>query len=212
MSSPAAYPEKQYPDKRLIIHFLQPHYPFFQFAPRYTTATGESIIEGYRRLGKPFIIFYIILTLATMFTIQAAVTMVTAGLAQYLFGISESIVFWSIVITVISVLFLIAGKYTWLDKLMKFIILLLTISSLVAVVSAAWHTDRQPGSFFLIPQNAGQVAFLIAFLGWMPAPLDVSVWQSLWAEEKQKQIGTTFDTRQSIFDEGLSATYSLCTG
>ena len=25
-------------------------------------------------------------------------------------------------------------------------------------------------------------------MGWMPAPLDVSVWNSLWTIEKQKQI------------------------
>jgi Mn2+/Fe2+ NRAMP family transporter len=194
----------------IAIHIAK--YPFFQFAPRYTTATGESIIEGYRRLGKPFIVIYILLTLATMFTIQAAVTMVTAGLAQYLFGINESVVFWSIIITVVSVIFLIAGKYSWLDKLMKFIILILTLSSLVAVISAAWHSDTQMGSLLLIPHNAGQVAFLIAFLGWMPAPLDVSIWQSLWAEEKQKQIGKTFDTRQSIFDFNVGYAGTIITG
>ena len=27
-------------------------YPFFQFGPRYTMATGESLIEGYHKLSK----------------------------------------------------------------------------------------------------------------------------------------------------------------
>ena len=66
-------------------------YPFFQYGPRYATATGESLIDGYKKLGKGVLIIYYILTFATMFTIQAAVTMVTAGLAINLFGITQNI-------------------------------------------------------------------------------------------------------------------------
>ena len=61
-------------------------YPFFQFGPRYASATGESLLDGYKKLGKGVLIFYFILTFATMFTIQTAVTIVTAGLASTLFG------------------------------------------------------------------------------------------------------------------------------
>ncbi|MBT8303200.1 MAG: divalent metal cation transporter, partial [Bacteroidia bacterium] len=61
-------------------------YPFFQFGPRYASATGESLLHGYKKLGKGVLIAYAILTLATMFTIQTAVTIVTAGLASTLFG------------------------------------------------------------------------------------------------------------------------------
>ena len=31
-----------------------------------------------------------------------------------------------------------------------------------------------------------KILFLIAFMGWMPAPLDLSIWQSIWVIEKQK--------------------------
>ncbi len=194
----------------LAIHAAK--YPFFQFAPRYTTATGENIVRGYRRLGKGFVIIYILLTVTTMFTIQAAVTMVTAGLAGYLFGYQDNVLLWSTVITLLSVVFLIAGRYAWLDRIMKLIILVLTLSSVAAVVSAAWNAGKYTGSVFSLPGNAAQVAFLIAFLGWMPAPLDVSVWQSLWAEQKQKQIGTNFDTRQSIFDFNVGYAGTIVTG
>ena len=50
-------------------------YPFFEFGPRYTGATGESLLDGYKRLGKPVLWLYFILSLGTMFTIQTAVTM-----------------------------------------------------------------------------------------------------------------------------------------
>ena len=194
----------------LAIHAAK--YPFFQFAPRYTTATGESLVEGYRRIGKGLVVAYLILTLATMFTIQAAVTMVTAGLANYLFGISDSTFVWSAIVTVLTALFLIAGKYGWLDKAMKVIILVLTLSSLVAAILATKGEHPHLGGVFRLPENTAQIAFLIAFLGWMPAPLDVSVWQSLWAEEKQKELGGKFDTRQSIFDFNVGYAGTIITG
>ena len=61
-------------------------YPFFQYGPRYAIATGESLLDGYYKIGKFFLIAYFILNILTMFTIQTAVTIVTAGLASTLFG------------------------------------------------------------------------------------------------------------------------------
>ena len=66
----------------VIIHIIK--YPFFEFGPRYTAATGHNILHGYRKLGKWAIWVYLFMTLATMFIIQAAVTVVTAGLVTTL--------------------------------------------------------------------------------------------------------------------------------
>ena len=45
-------------------------YPFFQYGPRYATATGESLLDGYLKLGKGVLVTYFILNIATIFTIQ----------------------------------------------------------------------------------------------------------------------------------------------
>ncbi|NND88695.1 MAG: divalent metal cation transporter, partial [Flavobacteriaceae bacterium] len=68
----------------LLINLVK--YPFFEYGPRYAAATGESLLHGYKKLGKGVLIAYFILTFATMFTIQTAVTIVTAGIAASLFG------------------------------------------------------------------------------------------------------------------------------
>lgn len=193
-----------------VIHFFK--YPFFQFAPRYTTATGENLIQGYQRLGKPLLWAYFFLTITTMFTIQAAVTLVTAGLASYLFGIDISVKIWTIIIIAISVIILIKGRYGFLDKLMKVIVVVLTLTSLTAVVVAFKHTTNSFSLEQVIPTETASLAFLIAFLGWMPAPLDVSVWQSLWTNEKQKQLNNTFSTKQSIFDFNVGYVGTILTG
>ena len=55
-------------------------YPFFEFATRYTVVKNETVLDGYKRIGNWAIYLFIALTLSTMFTIQAGVTLVTAAI------------------------------------------------------------------------------------------------------------------------------------
>lgn len=171
-------------------------YPFFQFAGRYSASTGESLLDGYKKLGNPVLAIYYILNFATMFTIQTAVTIVSAGLASSLFGnfqsfyigdkLITSVEIWSIILTIICLTILILGKYKFLDRLMKVIVITLTISTIIAVSMAFFKNSETLSLAQVLPKKTTEIAFLIAFMGWMPAPLDVSVWQSLWCIEKNK--------------------------
>lgn len=174
-------------------------YPFFQFGPRYAAATGESLLDGYKKLGKGVLITYYILTFLTMFTIQTAVTIVTAGLASSLFGDFISIETWTVIILIICFLLLIIGKYQFLDKAIKFIIITLTISTILAVCFALTDVSSPISFRQIIPDNSIEIAFLIAFMGWMPAPLDISIWHSLWAIEKKKD-DLEFSPKSALFD------------
>lgn len=187
-------------------------YPFFQYGPRYAQATGESLIDGYSRLGKGVLITYFILTFLTMFTIQAAVTIVTAGLAYNLFGITADLNIWVMVITGISLLILLLGKYNFLDKLMKVIIVVLTISTVVAVLLALKDQTDQVSFKQVLPEGSVGIGFLIAFLGWMPAPLDVSVWHSLWTVEKEKETTEEISVKRSLFDFNIGYVTTIFLG
>ncbi len=166
-------------------------YPFFEFGPRYATATGSNLIEGYQKVGKWAVILFTVLTLASMFVIQAAVTVVTVGLVAYIFNLTISVTYLSIGILLISVMVLVVGKYSFLDKLIKLIIVLLAVSTLVAVFSALGiHKEISPDAIQHFQWTKGaDIFFLIAFVGWMPAPIDVSVWSSIWNTEKNKELG-----------------------
>lgn len=193
----------------VLVHIFK--YPFFQFGPRYAAATGETLLDGYRKLGKGVLISYYILNFATMFTIQAAVTIVTAGLASHLFGFTNDLVQWSAIITVISFSILLIGRYKVLDNLMKYIIVILTISTLIAVIVAIFSTNKGFSFTQIVPSGTAQITFLIAFLGWMPAPLDVSIWHSLWSVEKDKTTYQKIKPKQAVFDfnVGYIGTLSL---
>ena len=112
-------------------------YPFFQYGPRFTVATNTSLLDGYYKLGKGYLRAYFVLNIATMFTIQTAVTIVTAGLASQIFGVSDNLVYWSVTITLICTLILWVGKYATLDRIVKWVILTLTITTIIAVVLAS---------------------------------------------------------------------------
>ncbi len=194
----------------LLVHIFK--YPFFQFGPRYASATGESLLDGYKKLGKPVLIAYYIINFATMFTIQAAVTIVTAGIASQLFRITNDLVLWSVTIIGVSVIILVIGKYKLLDNLMKYIIILLTISTVIAVSVALFDTKESFNFTQILPSGTIEITFLIAFLGWMPAPLDISVWHSLWTLEKDKSIHLKTKPNQAIFDFNIGYLGALFLG
>ena len=179
----------------ILVNILK--YPFFQYGPRYAIATGESLLDGYYKIGKVFLITYFILNLATMFTIQTAVTIVTAGLASSLFGITDNMVIWSLIITITCYIILLLGKYQILDKMIKIIILILAITTIFSTGVASINTNEIYSFKQIFPSGSGLV-FLVAFMGWMPAPLDISIWHSIWTLEKKKSQKIT--AKESIFD------------
>ena len=194
----------------LLVHLFK--YPFFQFGPRYAAATGETLLEGYKKLGTGVLAAYYVLNFATMFTIQAAVTVVTAGLASQLFGFSNDLVLWSTLLLFISFLFLIIGKYKLLDSIMKYIIVILTVSTIIAVCVALFSTKSAFDVTQIIPSGTVELTFLIAFLGWMPAPLDISIWHSIWSVEKDATTIIKAKRKDAIFDFNIGYISALFLG
>lgn len=177
-------------------------YPFFEFGSRYAMATGESLLEGYRKQGVWVIGFFLVVTLLTVFTIQATITTVTAGIAQNLMPIGDSPVWWSAIILAICAALLIVGRYSLLDKAMKGIVVILSVATIFTLM-AAWLKKDFSAPMVEMPGfdwgNSGHLVFLIAFMGWMPAPIDLSVWHSIWSIEKHKQQ-PDFNAKSALFD------------
>ena len=197
----------------LLVHIFK--CPFFQFGPRYAAATGETLLEGYKKLGKPVLAIYYVLNFITMFIIQAAVTIVTAALATQLFGSFTSafnLAIWSSIILLVSVVILIIGKYNLLDKLMKYIIILLSISTIAAVSIAFYNSTESYDVSQILPSGSVEITFLIAFLGWMPGPMDISIWHSIWSVEKSKNSFIKIKPKDAIFDFNVGYIGTLILG
>jgi len=170
----------------LLINLFK--YPFFEFSYRYTSATGKSILEGYRQLGRWAIVTFFILSVIAAIANFAAVTKVTADLASYLLQIHLSPFATSTGLLSLVLLMLFIGKYAFLDKFMKVMIAILALFTVAAFLFALSRgAQAEPG--FIPPPLWGTTAvtFLIALMGWMPTPMDCSVWPSLWAVERNRQ-------------------------
>jgi Mn2+/Fe2+ NRAMP family transporter len=177
-------------------------YPFFEFSSRYANVTGTSIIDGYDKLGKPALTLYFIITIASMFFVTAAVGLVTAGFLENLFNI-DFLEYWPIIsLFAICTAILCVGKYGALDGLIKVIAVVLLVSTLIAffLVLANGPVEKvenfQPSEIWT---QAG-IFFLIALMGWMPMPVDISSWHSLWTLERIKQTNFKPTLSESLLD------------
>jgi len=192
----------------IIIHAIK--YPFFEFGPRYTAATGQHILHGYLKLGKWAIWLYLLMAIATMFIVQAAITVVTAGLITNIFGLDglgghdpQTVAFIiGSLLLLISFTLLVSGHYMLLDKLMKIIILILTVTSIAAVIMLLFDNPghHKTATVFFTFTDTAHLIFLATFLGWMPAPLDLSIWHSIWAKSKNDSDGKIASLRETLFD------------
>ncbi|MCB9230502.1 MAG: Nramp family divalent metal transporter [Bacteroidia bacterium] len=177
-------------------------YPFFEMGPRYATATGKTLLDGYKNLGSWALIIYLIMTFGTMFTIQAAVTVVTAGLAEELTGIVLPPWAWSAILLAACLLILGVGRFSFLDKTMKVVIVVLsltTIAAFIAAFGAEVQVDEAKMAHFSWSDH-GHVVFLIALMGWMPAPIDISIWSSVWNKAKQEETGYRPTMKEALLD------------
>lgn len=186
-------------------------YPSFQFGARYAAATKENLLQGYQKLGKWVLPIYCLVNTATMFTIQTAVTIVTAGIAGSLFGINIDIKTWCLIILCISSTILLIGKYAFFDKLIKIVVICLSLSTVAAVIFAFKNSETTLSLVQVFPVTPTEITFLIAFMGWMPGPLDISIWQSLWTQEKQKN-NPSFDIKTVLFDFNIGYIGTLIIG
>ena len=181
-------------------------YPFFEYGQRYTASTGESIIQGYSRLGKIQIILFFVLNHFTSVISTAGVTLVTAALSSHLLNLFFGVEFVDItqlstVILITVILMLVLGKYTLLDKVVKVLIVLLSISTLIAFILTFMGVKEMDPNF-VAPEvlTTASYGFLIALMGWMPAPIESSSWTSEWMIERTKETGHKPSLNESLID------------
>ncbi len=184
----------------LLANFLK--YPFFEMGPRYAASTGKSLLHGYQALGKWSLYLYLLITVSTMFIIQSAVTIVTAGLVSEITGLTLQPWVISSCLLIVCLTILLIGKFSFLDKTMKLIILILSFTTIVALAFSFLGTPEQYTMYLtsFSFSDKSNVLFLIALMGWMPAPLDISIWHSVWAVEKSSEINQKIPLKTALLD------------
>jgi len=176
-------------------------FPFFLYGQRYAAATGESLLAGYKRLGIGYVWVFLLINMLTGTINIAGVSMLSGALlAGYgITAISVPLITVGVLITCAGLL--IVGHYKLLDSLAKIIISLLGISTIAAVVLAISNQPEIAADFVApSPYQWVSFAFIISLLGWMPAPIDLSAWSSLWMFSREKQTGHFATVKESTID------------
>ena len=182
-------------------------YPAFEYSYRYTAATGRSLLQGYLDEGRWALILFLAIILASSVIAVTVLTAVTAALAGNLLGPvwpggrPVPPVLLNLGILAATVLLVGGGRYAVLDRAMKLMMLALTVVTLVAVVLAF----RKPAAAIPVlppPElwTAGGIAFMLAFMGWMPTPVDASAFTSIWLKKRIAQTGHHPTLKEALVD------------
>ena len=175
-------------------------YPFFAAGARYTAATGESLLHGYLKQGRGYLWLFTGLNVIASIASTAGVCMLTAAMLTQFIPLPIDVL--ALLVLISSLLLLILGHYSLLDRLTKIIMFTLTLTTLIAVALALDHMKPLASQFISpSPWQWAHVGFLVAMMGWMPAPIEVSAWNSLWLLEKQKTSSVT--PYQALLDFNL---------
>lgn len=191
-------------------------YPFLEFGPRYALATGKNLIQGYAKMSPVALWIFILFTASTMFAVHAAVTIVTASLATNLTGIELPVTTWCAVILILCVIYLFRNTYALLDRAIKVLMVVLALSTIVAMALAFTNIGYTPPADVIAPEiwTVSGVAFLIALMGWMPIPIDAAAWQSIWTLERMNETKYKPQLGEVQFDFNLgyigTAIIALC--
>ena len=174
-------------------------YPFFRCGAQYTLDTGKSLLEGYQSKSPAYLWAFFVLNLFATVVNIAGVALITAAILSFMLpGIGINILAGGVL--AVTLLVLLAGKYSALDGVSKLIMIALTASTVAAVAIAAANggAPRAPDFIEASPWNMAALGFIIALMGWMPAPIEFSAINSLWVAVKRKLDHVSY--QDGLFD------------
>ncbi len=197
----------------LITNLLK--YPFLLVGTRFTASTGKSLLEGFKERNSLYLPVFLVVSLITgTFTISA-VSFVSGVLLKNISLFSNfPAMDLSIVILVICGLILLFGKYRALNLISKFLVTILTLLTFFAVISLFTKGSFNEGlnaTWFkpeISPWKLSNLAFLIPLMGWMPCPIELCVWPSLWmfSNEKDSEYKPSLEEAEFDFNFGYFIT------
>lgn len=181
----------------LVVNVLK--YPFFRFGMEYTLATKNSLVEGYKSKGPFYFYSFIGLNIVAAVVNTAGVLLLTASLLHYALPVVIEVTLLCWMLLGVCLVILLLGHFKALDNVAKGIMGLLTLATLIALAIAFSNGPMAPADYVgPSPYELAMLSFMVALMGWMPAPIEISALSSLWLKEKQAQ--QTVSKSQGLFD------------
>lgn len=182
-------------------------YPFFEFGARYSNATGNSLLKGFKDQGAWAVVLFMLIISINMFAVTGAVGAVCGGLLGTMLGLNK-IPMPLIVggIFIFTAILLIIGRYSALDRFIKLISIVLLFTVLIAfiavLIKGPVESLMQLNSVTELLDGAG-LALTVGLIGFMPTGMEISVIHSIWAIEKENTTNYKPTLKESLFDFNL---------
>ncbi len=196
-------------------------YPFYEYGHRYAAVSGQTLIQAYRQQGKRFFIPFLAITLVSAVGSFAVDAFVAAMLVQYLWLPQVPVTMLAVGVLLLCWGLIAVGRYRLFEQITKVCVILLTVATVGAVVMAvatavttglavmtevadtaklATQSVQSVQSVHSSIFAWSAVPFVIAFMGWMPGGLELSVWQSLWVQAASQEKGEATSLAEASFD------------
>jgi len=175
-------------------------YPTFLFGANYAAATGETLVEGYRRMGKWVVVLLFFMQLFEYTFAISGVSVTTAAIIRSVFGIEMGIGL-ELGLVMICMIILALGRYSVLEDVTRILVILFTAGTVVAAAVAIGSIDTGGASLSAnLTFDTPTILFLIAVAGWMPTGTAGSVGLSLWVKAKAIRLQRPVTTQEATFD------------
>jgi Mn2+/Fe2+ NRAMP family transporter len=197
----------------VIIAIVLLKYPAFRFAVEYASVTGRSLIHAYVRLGRPALFWLMTTMLIEVFVGTSVLSLVTAGVLVNVFDLPLSSSVAAILVALLTAGILMNGRYQRAEGLVRILVIAFSLVTLLVTAIAIPQLGSE-GRAIVEPLSADRptLTFIIAMTGYMPLPLAVAIFQSIWVRERRSI--SDYPLRQAVFDLNvgwwLAALLAIC--
>ncbi|PZO20527.1 MAG: hypothetical protein DCF25_06560 [Leptolyngbya foveolarum] len=200
-------------------------YPFYEYGHRYAAASGRNLIQAYRQQGKRVFVPFLVISVVSAIGSFAVDAFVAAMLLQYLWFPQVSATVLAIAVLLFCWGLIAVGRYRLFEQITKWCVILLSIATISAVIMAILTVVAPALSGGLSSSSTLEVGgeeavkivsttmpernsvfswsalpFIVAFMGWMPGGLELSVWQSLWVQADSEDSGVRTPMKEASVD------------
>jgi len=200
----------------LVTNLLK--YPFLLVGTRFTASTGKTLLEGFKEKNSYYLPLFLIVSLITGTLTIAAVSFVSGVLLTNIPLFTDfPPMDLSIGVLILCGLILLLGKYKALDIISKILVTLLSLLTLFAVISllAKGSLSPQLSETWIKsetnPWKFSNLVFLIPLMGWMPCPVELCAWPSLWMFSKKEENRYEPSLKEAEFDFNLGYLITVIT-
>lgn len=186
-------------------------YPAFLLGPLYTEISGKTLLQAYREQGKWALAIVCLVVLPSMFSVIAALALLTSAFIMAAFSIEAPILMLASLLVFCLSLLSVIGGVDALKKIIKPIAAIMGLGAIFITIVSIRSVDFSRATYsFDALLDFKNFPFLLALMGWMPAGMELPLLHSLWIQKKQQSQIESYFKKDFDFGYLFTLVFALC--